>query len=237
MKNKVLLQSFLSDIEAVIFPRLCTACNNRLNKHEDLICLDCANNLPQTHFHKDKDNPVAKIFWGRVPLENAAAFLFFSKKGKVQNMLHHLKYKGTKEVGVLLGKIYGASLIKEHAFKDVDFIVPVPLHPDKLKKRGYNQSEVIAAGMAISMGVPLNTSIFERTVFTETQTKKSRYKRWENVSNIFSVTNPVPFENKHILLVDDVITTGATIEACAHEIRKIKNCRLSVVAIATAMSL
>jgi len=235
--NKSVLKSLIGDMEAVVFPRLCLACNSRLDKHETLICISCANSLPQTHFHKDKDNPVAKIFWGRVPLENAAAFLFFSKKGKVQNILHYLKYKGTGDIGILMGKLYGEILKKEKSFADIDYIIPVPLHPDKLKKRGYNQSEMIASGLSKAMNIPLSTDIFERRVFTETQTKKSRYKRWENVSNIFGLKNTGTFENKHLLLVDDVITTGATIEACAHELLKIKNSRVSVVAIATAMSL
>ncbi|MDD3877006.1 MAG: phosphoribosyltransferase family protein [Bacteroidales bacterium] len=235
--NKRFFKSIFQDISGVIFPEVCLACQSRLDKHESIICMACLSNLPQTYFHKQPDNPVAKIFWGRVPLVNAAAFLYFSKKGKVQQMLHHLKYKSNKDIGILLGKLYGFELLKEEAFNNIDFIVPVPLHPDKLKKRGYNQSEMIGLGLSQVMNIPMNTVFFERTIFTETQTKKTRYRRWENVNNIFTVKETLSFEGKHILLVDDVITTGATIEACAQELLKVRDIKISVVSIATAMSL
>ena len=228
---RLLSQDFLS----VIFPDLCAACGNRRYRNEKNICLSCLANLPLTHFHKDLENPVNKIFWGRVNIEFASAFLFFSVKGIVQHMIHQLKYKGNKDIGIYLGCLYGNVLKKEALFNRIDFIVPVPLHPDKLRKRGYNQSEMIALGLSQSMKKPVDTASFGRSVYTESQTKKGRYKRWENVDSIFKLTNESAFEGKHILLVDDVITTGATIEACAQEILKVKGARVTVVALACAM--
>ncbi len=150
-------------------------------------------------------------------------------------MIHQLKYKGNKEIGIFLGHLYGNVLKNEALFSKIDFIVPVPLHPDKLKKRGYNQSEMIAMGLSQSMKKPIETTSFGRSIYTESQTRKGRYKRWENVDNIFKLSDGHSFEGKHILLVDDVITTGATIEACAQEILKVKGARVTVVALACAM--
>jgi len=231
----MLMSQILKDLRAVIFPELCMACNLRLGRKEELLCLKCLTNLPVTNFHKDADNPVSKIFFGRAPLHFAAAFLYYSHKGSVQRMIHKLKYKGVSEMGILLGKLYGYELSKTGVFQSADYIVPVPLHPDKLKKRGYNQSEVIARGLSMAMKIPVDAENLYRNVYTETQTKKTKYKRWENVDSIFCVKNPDVFTKKHLILVDDVITTGATIEACAQELLRIEGCTVSIVAVATAM--
>lgn len=235
MSFKKNIQSVFSDLADVIFPETCSACGNRLYKNEQLICIYCLSNLPRTHFHNDKENPVYKIFWGRVNVEFAAAFLFFSPKGIVQHMIHQLKYKGNKDIGIMLGRMYGEELKKSPDFSSVQCIVPVPLHPAKQRKRGYNQSEMIAQGLAQSLQIPVSTDGFKRKKHTESQTRKSRYKRWENVDSIFVRAHVGVFDNKHVLLVDDVITTGATIEACAQEILRDNNTRVSVVALACAM--
>jgi len=222
----------INDFFNLIFPKLCSACNGTLLKNEKIICIRCVVNLPKTNFHKDKDNPVNKVFWGRVDVEMASSFYFFSKKSKVQNLLHNLKYKDVKEVGSVLGELFGFELNNSKFYQDIDFIVPVPLHKNKLKKRGYNQSEWIAIGLSKSMKVPVNIDSLYRKSDSETQTKKSRYKRWENVGEIFGLANN-GLEGKRILLVDDVVTTGATIEACAQLLIQ-QNCKVLVATIAYA---
>ncbi|PCJ26187.1 MAG: amidophosphoribosyltransferase [Flavobacteriales bacterium] len=221
-----------NDFFNLIFPKLCCACNNPLLKNENIICTSCVVTLPKTNFHLDKENPVNKVFWGRVQIEMATSFYAFSKKSKVQNLLHHLKYKGVKEVGYVVGKLFGFDLNESDNFKMTDFIVPVPLHKKKLKKRGYNQSEWIANGISESMDIPINIDTLFRKQDSQTQTKKSRYKRWENVGEIFGVANN-NLDNKRVLLIDDVVTTGATIEACAQVLIK-RNCKIFVATIAYA---
>lgn len=223
----------LSDFFALIYPESCAACGQTLLKNEDTLCISCIINLPRTNYWKTKDNPVSKIFWGRIPVENACSFYQFSKGGKVQRLLHQLKYKGNKNAGYVSGKLFGAEL-KDSPFNEIDAIIPVPLHFSKIKKRGYNQSELISLGLSETLGKPTKTNWLIRKYASETQTKKSRYKRWENVKEIFATENEQEFEGKHLLIVDDVITTGATIEACAQQLLQVKNVKISVVALASA---
>jgi len=222
----------INDFFNLIFPKLCNACNGVLLKSEHIICLNCLVSLPKTDFHKDKENPLNKIFWGRVDIEMTTSFYLFSKKGKVQNLLHNLKYKGVKEVGSAVGELFGLDLKESEFYKDIDFIIPVPLHQNKLKKRGYNQSEWIAIGLSKSMNVPVNLCSLYRKSNSQTQTKKSRYKRWENVGDIFALANN-DVAGKRVLLVDDVLTTGATIEACAQVLIQ-QSCKVLVATIAYA---
>jgi ComF family protein len=222
----------INDFINLIFPKLCCACNNALLKSENIICLNCIVSLPKTNFHLETNNPVNKVFWGRVQVEMATSFYLFSKKGKVQRLLHHLKYKGVKEVGTVVGELMGYDLKESPHFKQIDFIIPVPLHRNKLKKRGYNQSECIAKGISNSMGIPINIQTLFRKVDSQTQTKKSRYKRWENVGEIFGVSDK-ELDGKNVLLVDDVVTTGATLEACAQILIQ-HNCKIYIATIAYA---
>lgn len=226
--------SWLLDLVNLFFPHTCQACGNALFRQEEVICLKCLIRLPMTNFHLHEENPVSRMFWGRIPVHAAASFLFFNKGGKVQQLIHQLKYKGKTEVGLYLGKIYGESLLKSHLFADVDLIIPVPLHPRKLHQRGFNQSEVIGRGLSNSMHIPCNTDQLIRRVQTATQTRKSRYERWENVKSSFQLMQAEVMEGKHVLLVDDVITTGATLEACAQVFAQIPNIKLSVVSLAYA---
>ncbi|MEA3495296.1 MAG: ComF family protein [Bacteroidota bacterium] len=228
MKKVQLLNSFVS----FFYPKLCAACKVVLNKNEENICLNCLATLPKTNFHLLPDNPIKKIFWGRIPIESATSFLYFVKQSRVQELLHNLKYRGQKQIGSQLGYLFGNDLKQINFFKTVDFIIPVPLHPRKLKKRGYNQSEYIAYGLSQSLGIKLSTDNLIRDQFSSTQTKKSKYLRWENVKNIFQVIDTKLFENKHILLIDDVITTGSTIEACFLALNKCENIKFSVATIA-----
>jgi ComF family protein len=193
----------------------------------------CRHTLPMTSFHKYESNPVEKLFWGRIKIENATAFLFYEKGSKYGHLLHQFKYKGYTEIGLKLGKLFGSQLIETN-FKDIDLIVPVPLHSAKFRKRGFNQSEIIALGISASLGKPVAGQALKRNIFTSTQTKKGRFERWKNVEGIFTVKNPELLKNKHILLIDDVITTGATLEAVGNAILKIEGTKLSVATLAIA---
>ncbi len=218
----------------LFYPRVCNACGRPLFTGEDVICTRCLFKLPQTNFHLHKENPVSRIFWGRVALHSATAFLFFNKGGIVQHLIHRLKYKNKPQVGIYLGRQFGFQLMDSPLFKEVDIIIPVPLHPKKEHVRGYNQSEMIAKGLEQSMNAVSVAGNLVRSVHTSSQTKKSRYSRWENVKGIFEVKNPGQLQGKHLLLVDDVITTGATLEACCETLLQIPDIKLSVASLAYA---
>jgi len=214
----------------LLFPQVCVACGDALQKNEEYICLKCLYHLPKTNFHNISENEMEQRFWGKAPIERATAFFHFNKESSVQKILHQLKYKGNKEIGELFGKQLGIEL----NYQDVDVIVPVPLHAKKLRKRGYNQSEWIAKGIAQKWNKPLDVDNLYRAIENPTQTKKGLYERWENVNDIFKLKNSAAFQNKHVLLVDDVMTTGATIEACAKAILQSENAKVSVVTLAIA---
>ncbi|MFZ4741874.1 MAG: ComF family protein [Bacteroidales bacterium] len=222
------------DFFSLIYPNNCLACGNNLFRNEHIICTSCLFHLPKTNYHLENDNPISQTFWGRTQINTAAAYYFFSKAGKVQHLVHQLKYKGKKEVGIYIGELYGKELMNTESFGKTDVIIPVPLHPKKEKKRGFNQSEVFAIGLSSSMKLPIDTTSLIRTFASETQTKKTRFKRWENVKEIFSLQDAEKLKNKHILLVDDVITTGATIEACANLLNTIEGVTINIASIAVA---
>ena len=201
--------------------------------HESHLCDLCLFHLPRTNFEKDLNNPVAQLFWGRVNIELATSFFFYSKGSKYQHILHELKYKGKKEIGFEIGKIFGKEIVNSE-FSDVDLIVPIPLHASRERKRGYNQAEWIAMGLAEAMGKPLENKSILRITSSSTQTKKGRYDRWTNVEGIFRTRLPEKLVNKHILLVDDVVTTGATLEACATAILSIPETKVSIATLAVA---
>jgi len=230
------LKNLWDDFFSLLFPRICYGCGSHLVKNEKLICTECYVVIPRTNFHTKKDNPVAQAFWGRCKIESAAAFSFFNKGSRIRKLIHSLKYKGVKEVGYELGRIYGLSLKSSDFLDGIDFIVPVPLHKSKERTRGFNQSEIIATGISEATGLPLVANAIKRQRATSTQTKRSRMERWENVEGIFALKNSDLLAGKHILLVDDVITTGATIEACVAEILKAEGVKVSVVALAYALS-
>lgn len=232
-----MLKSILSlaeDLFSLFFPNLCLGCGEHLVKGEETICSICHFHLPKTYFHNDPDNPLNKVFWGRVNLEAVAAYVYFQKGSTVQSLLHQLKYKNKPGIGTRLGKWYGNDLIYAEVFKEVELIIPVPLHPKKERKRGYNQSLAFAEGLASVMPAKLESGCLYRKVNTKTQTRKSRYDRWENVENIFAVKNPGKIRGRHVLLVDDVLTTGATIEACAQALLEVPGVKVSVATIAFA---
>lgn len=223
----------LSSLVSLFYPETCTACDKILLQNEYLICTSCLYHLPRTNFINVADNPVARLFWGRIKLTYATSLYYFHKGGRLQNIIHKLKYKGNYETGILLGTLLGYEL-KNSFFRSVDVIIPVPMHKQKMKKRGYNQSEMIAIGISRSMNKPLDTDSCIKVIKTETQTNKSRYERWQNVEGIFTIQNEDKFRSRHVLLVDDVVTTGATLEACAHEFLKIKEVKVSIATVAVA---
>lgn len=226
----------IQSVFQLFYPKVCFACGKPLTKAFEHICLECRHTLPRTNAHKRQENPVLKLFWGRLNLQRANAFLHFHKRGKVQRLIHHFKYKGVKEIGSTLGEISALELKEADFFEGVDCIVPVPIHKNKLKKRGYNQSHFIAKGVEKVVEIPTDFELIKKGVNTESQTKKSRYRRWQNVDNSFTLEmNRIDeFENKHLLLVDDVLTTGSTIEACGNQLLQIKGVKLSLLTMAIA---
>jgi len=229
-----MIQSLWADFLDLIYPRTCAACGNTLYQHEEVICSSCLVHLPKTFFHKDANNPLLSLFWGKIPIEMVSSFYFYNKGNKVQNLIHQLKYKKRPEIGVYLGKRYGNYLKKSPCFSSINVIIPVPLHQSKKIKRGYNQAEMIVQGLSSSMDIPYDSTSFIRSMATETQTRKSKQERWENVKNKFKVVEPEELKNKHILLVDDVITTGSTMEACAQVLLEEEGVKVSMVSIAAA---
>ncbi len=228
------LYDLLDDFLSLLFPRLCYGCGNHLVRNENLICTECYVAIPRTNYHTFKDNPVEQLFWGRCLIQRGAAFSFYNKGSRIRRLIHNLKYKGVKEVGPELGRIYGRSLKGSEFMSAIDIIIPVPLHQSKIKMRGFNQSELICMGLSESTGVPFDIVSLARVTGSSTQTKKSRYDRWTNVEGIFHITDPELIKGKHILLVDDVITTGSTIESCSSELLKVEGVRVSVAALAYA---
>lgn len=230
---KALKQGIL-DVLDLFFPPLCVCCGNRLITQEKYVCFSCWEDLPVTNFHLNKDNKVAQLFWGRTTIENASSFFAFKKGSRYQQILHYTKYKGLKELGFESGKKLGFALQQSKGFREVDLIVPVPLHPRKQKSRGYNQSFWIAKGLAEILGKPLSKGNLYRSSYTSTQTRKNRFERWMNVEGIFQINDPHEFESRHILLVDDVVTTGSTLEACAFPLLQVAGTKVSIATLAYA---
>ncbi len=222
----------IKDLISLIYPQVCVICPEDLYEGEKFICSECRYHLPRTGFHNLSDNPVAKNFWGRIPVEAATSFFFFNKGLKVQELIHQVKYRGNKELGIYLGNMFGAELKTSPFSEKIDIVIPVPLHEQKQKRRGFNQSFFIAKGIAEALSANCSEEMVKRSVATDTQTKKSRLKRWENVEDKFEIVNEEVMKDKHILLVDDVVTTGATLEACARAILNVTGTKVSIAALA-----
>jgi ComF family protein len=223
----------LNDFISLIFPNQCYGCNNVLSKQETGICVNCFANLPRTNYEKDFENPVAKLFWGRLQLVYGLSAFQFNKKGVIQKLMHELKYKNATIVGEILGRELGETVSKSKIPIPVDAIISVPLHPKKLRQRGYNQSDFIAKGVAEVLNKPILSQAVERTFYSTSQTKKGRYARWENVDEIFNIKQPDILKGQHILVVDDVVTTGATLESCCSAILKVEATQVSIATIAS----
>ena len=224
--------SFLRDFVNLIYPKVCAACSLNLFKNEDPICTKCLYELPRTNYHLDPDNPVAQIFWGRVPVDFATSLYFFHKGSKFRRLIHKLKYQGEKEIGAELGKVLGLALKETGRFNENTVIIPVTLHHKKLRKRGYNQSWWIASGISTVLNAPLEDKILIRSAFTDTQTKKTRLERWKNVETVFQVKHPEKIQNKKVILTDDVVTTGSTLEACATKLLEVDRVSINIATLA-----
>ena len=220
------------NIVHLLYPEICAACGSDLLSGNNMICSECLNNIPYTGFYLHRENPVEKIFRGRLPVITASAHTYFTKDSVVQNILHSLKYGGKKEIGINMGRMIGRALKLCEWNKDLSGLIPLPLHTNRQKKRGYNQAEMICNGIGLEMNLPVLSDVIERRKNTATQTRKSRAERWNNIESKFALKNDPGMMNKHVLLVDDVITTGATLEACGSELLKIPGLRLSIAAFA-----
>jgi len=224
----------LSDFISLFFPAYCYACKEQLYKSEESICLKCEHELPTTNYHLDPQNPVMIKMYGKSPIAFASSYLRFVKSGKTQRLLHQLKYHNKPEIGNILGRWYANQISETIGTHGIDMIVPVPLHEKKRKKRGYNQSDGFAKGLSEILEVDTNLDALIRTRQSATQTNKSKMERWENVEKIFEVTNALAVKGKHVLVVDDVITTGSTLASCANELLDNGAGSVSVATIAVA---
>ena len=230
------LKVISDDLLSLLYPKLCAACNHSLADHEQIICLSCELKLPYTNYHLNPENPIMQRFWGRLPLLHAASYYQFMKAGNVQNLLHQLKYRKHTEVGERIGQLYAQKLLlDESAFSQANLIIPIPLHLKKLRIRGYNQCDFFAKGLSKCLKIPWSNQMVERTIHTASQTGKNRSERWDNVENIFKAKASTDYEGKHIILVDDVVTTGSTLEACALTLMKSWGCNVSILTIASAI--
>jgi ComF family protein len=228
----VYFPGLIKDFFGLFFPNNCIACQQQLVKNEETVCTHCLFALPRTNFHLNPDNTVAKIFWGRVRVEAATAYFFFGKAGNLRKLIHQLKYRGRKEVGLFLGRHFASEVQGSGFFSDAEVVIPVPLHPSRERKRGYNQSYYIARGISDVLGIPIDTRSLYRTHTSDSQTHKSRLERWQSVEKAFALRGTQDLEDKHILLVDDVITTGATLEACTQVLLSVPGTKVSIAALA-----
>ena len=228
------MKSVISNLLHLFYPHICLGCGTDILEDDHPICLKCLHILPRTDFASSPDNPVEKMFWGRINTHGVTSEFYFVKGNVIQSLIHEFKYKGNKNIGLYLGRMMGRSIEGSDRFKEINALVPLPLFADKERKRGYNQSLVICRGIAEVLNVPVISGNVIREKATETQTRKKRKERWQNVESSFGVINNEELINKHVLLVDDVITTGATLEACATEILKVPGLTLSIATLAYA---
>ena len=231
MSNSTAPEIF-EDFVSLFFPRYCRGCLNALVKGEDLICTTCMLEMPKSHYHLEENNPFYQKFKGRLPVKHVMTLFKFVKESRVQQLLHALKYKHQPEIGEVLGRVYGQDLAEANFKNTFDLILPVPLHISRRRIRGYNQSEEFGKGLSQILEVPCHDTYLIRAAKTETQTHKSKLNRWENVRSIFQVIQPEPIVEKRILLVDDVVTTGATLEACGNALIQAGCKELSIACIA-----
>jgi ComF family protein len=218
----------------LFFPHVCDGCGSDLLNEASRLCIRCVTSLPETNFEPHAGNPVEKTFWGRLQIVHAAAHFYFTKESLMQHLMHQFKYKGNKDLGLQLGRMMGHALKSSARFYNINALVPLPLFPSKEKKRGYNQATVLCEGIAEVFSLPVLKDVISRPQHTETQTKKGRIERWRNIEGKFQLEKPEATRGKHLLLVDDVVTTGATLEACGAELLKADDVQLSIATLCIA---
>lgn len=218
----------LSDFFGIFYPELCANCDNLLTQNEGVICTFCRHDLPLTNFINYSENKIIAKFYGRVDIKKAYSLLLYKEKGITKKIIHELKYRGNQKIGTFFGHWLGEILKQNNEFADIDFIVPVPLHKKKQQQRGYNQVSKFGESLSYHLGKPFLENVLLRTVRSKTQTFKNRFERLNTIDKIFKLNNGIIFTNKHILLIDDVVTTGATLEACAKEVQKTGNVKISI---------
>ena len=226
------IRSISNNLLHLFFPHICLGCGSDILENDHLVCLHCQNDLPVTNFFAQQDNPVEKSFYGRMPIRLGGAAYFFTKDSMLQHLVFQLKYRQNQAIGYYMGKLMGLFLQESQRFNEVDILIPLPLNPRKEKRRGYNQATVLCKGIADAFFRPIADKAVIRKVYTETQTHLGRINRWQNMDGVFSVIDKEALLNKHILLVDDIVTTGATLEACGAEILKIPGTTLSIATLA-----
>lgn len=228
------MMRILNDLWEFFFPRYCVVCGRRLLTGEEHLCLSCLSALPRTGYHRFPGHPMEKALWGKIATERVTAFLFYAKGGPVRQILYALKYYGNQRIGVFMGRCMAAELKPSGFFDGIDCLMPVPLHAAKLKHRGYNQSASLAEGISAVTGIPVGEGLLVKVRSTDTQTRKSSYERWVNMRDVFVCPSERLLEGKHVLLVDDVFTTGATMVACADAMQGVRGLRISVLTLALA---
>ncbi len=228
------ITEILKDFFNLFLPYKCTYCGINLYEDEEFVCKSCLNKIPKTHYHKQNISPIDELFMGKVKLEHAFSCYLFTKGSILQSLIHKIKYKNAQELAISLGKEIGFALSETNIPRSINLITSVPLHHKKLKIRGYNQSDLLAKGISEVLNIPFSDNLIKRVVHTSTQTKKNREQRWNNVKNAFEIIEPKNVENKHIAIVDDVLTTGATLEAAASKLLMCKNAKVSLITLAYA---
>jgi len=228
------MKNFFNSFTQLLFPNLCICCKRYLSNQERFICDMCNYNLPLYEFNSLKDNDLRKKFWGTLPIQECLAYLSFKQNNEVQKVMHELKYNGNKEIGFAMGLTLGRLILSFDKLDDIDFIIPIPLHKKREDQRGFNQAEVIANGVSNIIKAPVLNNVVVRVINNKSQTNRNRLDRSINTDNIFKVMDLKPLEGKHILLLDDVITTGATMISCGNSLLRVKDLKLSVVGLAVA---
>ncbi|HET8885749.1 MAG TPA: ComF family protein [Salinimicrobium sp.] len=225
----------LKDLLNLFYPAICFCCDKNLSAGESVICVHCRHELPITDNLLEPENRTKKIFYGRVPVENAASLLLFEKKGIVQNLIHYLKYRGNQEIGSFLGQWLGQKLSIHTEYQKITVVIPVPLHKRKLRSRGYNQVEKFGKEIAGLLEVPYVDNVLLKTSSSKSQTNKKRFARWGELNDYFIINNGDHLQGAHILLIDDIVTTGATLEACSNKLLEIPNIKISIATMAFAV--